>query len=405
MRYALWVVGLLIILLLIRFFTFYSNKPSFKTGQEIRLETTLLSEPRATGNTQSFYINNILVITSRFPEYHYGDKLIIFGTLEERVIDNKRIILTIYFPKIENHSTSSWLALANFIRQKIITVFKDSLPSNEASLLLGIVFGIKENLDSDLFNNLRASGTLHVVAASGMNVSIVGSFLSSFLALLVRRQIAFALSILGIFFYALLAGLEPSIVRACLMGAISYSALILGRQNLAILSLFVSAYVMLFATPTTLFDIGFQLSFMATLGLIIFKPVLGNLGILKKISRLQVGNDLTTTVSAQLFTLPIILSNFGNYSPLSVAANTLVLWTIAPLMIIGGIGSILAPVLSILAKLVLIIALPLLLIFEKVVSVFAKFGEFKINEFSFLIYLGYYLILFSIVIFFYRKNA
>lgn len=402
MRYPLLLILLLIIS--IRLYTFYTTKSSYKAGQEVILTTTLLIEPQ-TGKTQRFYIDDILVIAPGFPEYHYGDKLVISGNLENRVINNKRTIQTIYLPKIEKRPTEAGLALTKSVRHKIISVFRNSLPNTEASLLLGIVLGIKDNLDNKLLADLKTSGTLHVIAASGMNVTIVGSFLSSILGLLVRRQLALVLSILGIFFYALLAGFEPSILRASIMGAIGYCALILGRQNLAILSLILTGYFMIIISPKILADIGFQLSFMATLGLILLKPLLDKISISKDINKYQITNDLTTTFSAQLFTLPITLANFGTFSPFSILANTLILWTIPPLMIIGGVGGILGLIIPPLAKIVLLLALPLLLIFEKIIAVSGSLKQLSINNFPIILSIGYYLLLASILIFLKKRNA
>lgn len=405
---------LLLLILAVRFYFFYQTKPEFKSGQEITLRTTLLSEPQLAGKIQRFYVDKILVIAPRFPEYHYGDSLIISGTLEQRLLTNRQgnqQILTLYFPKIGKRNpalSGAGLALASIIRQKVTSTFKSILPNTESGLLLGIVLGLKENLPQELMASLKTSGTLHVVAASGMNVTMVGGFLTAAFGVFLRRQIALILVILGIFFYALLAGLEPSIVRAGVMGAITYCALILGRQNLAILSLLITGYLMLIIAPGILTDVGFQLSFLATLGLVTLKPQLDRLVLIKKVKNYQLGNDLTTTLAAQLATLPILLSNFGNYSPLSIMANTAVLWTIAPLMVLGGLASISSLIFEPVSQILLILTLPLLLFFEKVVLFFATLGgQLRIESFPIAFSLGYYFILVSLVLFlFYRpKNA
>lgn len=396
---------LLLTVLAFRFFFFFKTQPSYKTGQEVALTTTLLSQPQITGKIQKFYVNDILIITSLYPEYQYGQTLTIAGTLESKVLNNKKPVLMVYLPKIQSQQARGGLALIEAIRQKITIVFKNSLPNNESSLILGIVFGFKANFSKELMDALRTSGTLHVVAASGMNVTMVGSFLSSLFGLFLRRQIAVILTIVGIFIYAVLSGLDPSIVRASIMGAIAYSALLLGRQNLAIISLMITGFLMLLISPRNLFNIGFQLSFLSTVGLIIIKPRLDRQDLFKNINKFQMGNDLTTTISAQLATLPILLLNFGNYSPLSVVANTFVLWTIAPVMILGGIASILSLFFESLAKLLLLLALPLLIFFEKVVGFFASLGGLRIENFPIAFTVGYYFLLISIILFLRSKNA
>lgn len=406
------VFAILLLVLAIRFIQFYKDKPIYRPDQEIILTTTLLTEPQATGRIQRFYVDNILIIAPRFPEYHYGENLAISGTLESKVLNDKKPasrqggqILMLSFPKIESRPPVGGLALTRDIRQKIIGIFKETLPSSEGGLLLGIVFGIKESLPKDLFDNLRITGTLHVVAASGMNVTLVAGFISVFFGTFLSRQIAFSLSIVGILFYALLAGLEPSITRATIMGFLSFLALILGRQNWAILSLFFVGWLMLAINPRTLLDIGFQLSFLATLGLIAIKPILNSQLLLKDIRRYQLGNDLTTTLSAQIATLPILLANFGSYSLLSILTNTLVLWTIPLLMIIGGLAAMVALAVPFLAKILLVAALPFLFFFERVISFFAMFGgQIAMENFPVTITLGYYLILLSIILVLLKKQ-
>lgn len=394
-------LGLVFVIVLgARFYYFYQHKPNYRAGEEVRFTTTLLSEPQTTGSIQRFYINNILVIAARFPEYYYGDKLTVTGRLEERVINNnlhKHSILMLYFPKIAKSPPTGILALTQTVRQKIVAVFTKSLPPTQSSLILGIVFGFREGLPAGLNQALRDSGTLHVVAASGMNVTMVASFLSAMFGLLFRRQIALILAIVGIFYYALIAGLEPSITRAALMGSLSFSALALGRQNWALLTLMIVGYLMLFISPSNIENIGFQLSFMATLGLILIKPLFGKAGIF---------DDLTTTLAAQVATLPILLANFGTYSLLSVVANALVLWTIPPIMVIGGIASLFSLILPFVSHAILIISLPFLLFFERTVNLFASFGSgLKIEELPLLIIIGYYLLITSLVMFFSSKQA
>ncbi|MBI1919157.1 ComEC/Rec2 family competence protein [Candidatus Microgenomates bacterium] len=387
------------VLLGLRFLFFYKTQPNYRVGQEVILTKTLLTEPQVAGKIQKFYINGIQIILPHFPEYHYGDQLTISGRLEERVIisqSRKNSILMLYFPKAEKNPPSGGLALTQVIRQKIVTVFEKSLPPTQSSLLLGIVFGFRETLDRELVQNLRMSGTLHVVAASGMNVTMVAGFISMLFGSFLRRQIALSFSIGAIIFYALLAGFEPGI---------SFLALILGRQNWALFSLFMTGTLMLLLNPGNILDIGFQLSFLATLGLIIIKPVIDIQILFKNIKRYQIGEDFATTLAAQLATMPILLANFGSFSLFSIFANALVLWTIPPMMVIGGLAAFLALIAPFIAKLVLMTALPLLLFFEKVIALFAVLGgQLKLENLPLTVSLGYYLILASLVLFLKRPN-
>lgn len=366
-------------------------------GQQVSFETTLLSQPQIVGSRQAFTANyknqKIRITASRFPEINYGDFVRILGKISNK---NNRVLM--YFPKIKvvNDSKNflqSGLKSINTLRQKLISLFSKTLPSPSSSLLLGIIFGIKEQMPKDFSNNLKTSGVFHVIAASGMNVTLIAGFISSLFALFLKRQIAIGLSILGIIFYAVLAGLEPSIIRASIMGILVFSAQILGRQTLAINGLVLAGFGMLFLDPTLISDVGFQLSFTATLGLVLIPKI-------RAIGRIRVvGDSVNTTIAAQIATLPILLANFGTYSVYSVLVNGLVLWAVPVLMAIGGLGAILGLVLMPLGQLLIYLSFPLLLYFEIIVNFFGKIGGvISISALPWQFIAGYYCLLISALI-------
>lgn len=404
--------GIFLILLALRFFFFYQNRPHLVDGQQISITTTLLSEPEIIGNFQRLYASidggeRILILTSLFPQFHYGDTLAISGSLKYRVLRNGNIIITVYRPKVEavKNKFNPILALTSSIRQKIISLFERTLPSTSSALLLGIVFGIKGSMPKQFLDDLRTSGVLHIIAASGMNVTITGGFLSSLFGFFFKRQVALVLSIFGILFYAVLSGLGASIIRASIMGILVFSAQILGRQRMASYGLLIAGYGMLFVSPNILKDVGFQLSFVATAGLLYIRPLFEKKDKIKKILNMSlVGEELVTTISAQIATLPILLANFGTYSIWSVVVNTLVLWTVPILMILGGIGAFFV-VIEPIGKLFLYFSLPLLVYFEWVVNAFAElWGKFHIENIPWEFIVGYYLIVGSLILIFREKS-
>ncbi|MDO8583253.1 MAG: ComEC/Rec2 family competence protein, partial [bacterium] len=292
--------------------------------------------------------------------------------------------LSMYFPKIEKVKSESdllgkSLSAVNQLREKLISLFSRTLPSPSSSLLMGIIFGIKEQMPKDFTDNLRASGVFHVIAASGMNVTLIGGFISTFFAFFLKRQIAIGLSIIGIIFYAILAGLEASIIRASIMGILVFSAQIMGRQTLAVNGLALAGFAMLLIDPSLISDIGFQLSFAATLGILFVK--------------------LPSTIAAQIATLPILLANFGTYSIYSILVNGLVLWAVPILMTVGGIGALLGLILEPLGQLLIYLCYPLLLYFESIVNFFGKMGGIiAIQSLAFEFVAGYYCFLASILV-------
>lgn len=393
MRRLLVIILCLILVLSIRFYFFYFNQVQYADGQQVSFETTILSQPQVVGNRQVFTANHknqkIRITTSRFPELNYGDFVRISGVLQIKVL-NKNIITIMYFPKIEILKDKSFLreslSIINNLRQKLISLFSRTLPSPSSSLLLGIIFGIKEQMPKDFAENLRTTGVFHVIAASGMNVSLIGGFVSFGFAFFLKRQFAIGLSILVIIFYAVLAGLEASIIRASIMGILVFSAQIIGRQTLAVTGLFLAGFSMLFIDPGLISDIGFQLSFAATAGILYIKR-------------------FPSTIAAQLATLPILLANFGTYSMYSVLANGLVLWTVPILMMVGGLGSILGLIVMPPGQLLIYLSYPLLLYFETIVNFFGKLGGvITIQAVSWQFIAGYYCLLVSALLILKRKK-
>lgn len=420
-----FILFILLTALGIRFFLFYGQQSEYKDGQKIRFETTLLSEPGGIGNYQKLSANlasgdKIFITIPRYPQYYYGDKLIISGIIKiksasnfsnqkNRLITNEKTIMTMYFPKVEAvnkeqnlsfFSENYILSVASFVRQKVVILFEKTLDQTSSGLLLGIVFGIKKEMPLEFTDSIRKVGVMHVIAASGMNVTMIAGFLSSLFGFFLNRKSALLLTIVAVLFYALMSGLQPSIIRASIMGVLVFSSQVLGRQRLSYYILFLTAFLMLFVSPGLIEDVGFQLSFLATFGLLYLKPLFDQLYPLKFNKRFLVGEDVSTTIAAQAATLPIILANFGTYSLWSVIVNGILLWTIPVIMVLGGFGAITGIVFEPLGQLFIYLSLPFLLLFEKIVSIFAGLGgAIVIINFPWQFISGYYLILLGLAIY------
>ena len=412
-----FVLFILLAILAIRFFLFYSHKSTYIDGQEIHFETTLLSEPSIISNSQRVSANlasgdKIYITIPRYPEYHYGDILKISGavkfstgtktsTQSKRLTTNEKTIMTMFFPKIEadKNEQNYILSVASFVRQKVIVLFEKTLDQTSSSLLLGIVFGIKKEMPLEFTDSIRKVGVMHVIAASGMNVTMVAGFLSSLFGFFLNRKAALLLTAAAVLFYAVMSGLQPSIIRAAIMGILVFSAQVIGRQRLSYYILFLTAFLMLFISPNLIEDIGFQLSFLATFGLLYLKPMFDRMHKVEVVKKFVIGEDVSTTVAAQVSTLPIILMNFGAYSLWSILVNGLLLWTIPIIMVLGGVGAIIGIIIEPLGQIFLYLSLPFLLFFEKTVLVFAGLGgSVEISLIPWQVIVGYYLILGSVVL-------
>lgn len=406
MKIYIILIFLLVLLLAVRVFIFLRHVPRYQAGQSLDIEYTFLSNPSLKYGKQIFNIHGIVVYIPILPPYGYGDKVRIQGVIQEKEIASKQShnskqndqvtkLLIIENPRISRLQQKSILiASASRVRSLVTVFFHQYLGSNEAALLLGIVFGIKEDMSQQLYTGFKVTGVLHVIAASGENVSIVSGFLLALFGHFLRRRYAIILTMLAICYYALLAGLDPSIVRASLMGLFAFGALLFGRQYYGFFSLIIVAWIMLMINPLQIEDVGFLLSFSSTIGIITLYPLLSKL----RLFQLPLLDDASTTIAAQIASLPVMLYFFSSYSLISIMVNFLVLWTVPILMMLGGVAALLI-FMPFVSQALLYLTYPLLLYFEKVTLFFGQF-PFRLDLASlptpFII--GYYCLLTSIVL-------
>ena len=245
--------------------------------------------------------------------------------------------------------------------KKAIYAFKDKalkniyliFPDPEASLLAGILLGVDTGLSQGLQQAFKDTGTAHIIAISGFNIAIIaGLFFTLFSRILgqVRGTIA---AILGIALYTFLVGADAAVVRAAIMGGLSLTILQFGRRNDGLSALMFSAALMAaFLNPNIPWDVGFQLSFFATLGLILYAESFQEWAV-KIITRYTtpgaaqkiaapISEYFLFTLAAQLTTLPIMAYHFKRISLVSLIANPFILPVQPAVMILGGVAVLLS---------------------------------------------------------------
>jgi competence protein ComEC len=278
-------------------------------------------------------------------------------------------------------------------------------PDPEASLLAGILLGDDNGLSASLQQAYKNTGTAHIIAISGFNIAIIASlFVSLFSGLLGRRRGAIA-AVIGIIIYAVLVGATPSVVRAAIMGGLAILARQLGRRQNGLNTLAATAAVMTVFNPNTLWDVGFQLSFAATLGLVLYAQPLQDwfTGLLARRIPLETARKISAPVSmymfftlaAQLTTLPIMAYQFGRISLVSVIANPLVLPVQPALMVLSGLAVLLSFIYLPLGKVAAYVAWPFAAYTDRAVEFFNRIphGTIVLGEFSFLFVVLFYGIL------------
>jgi competence protein ComEC len=222
------------------------------------------------------------------------------------------------------------------LKDKFREIIDFGLSEPESSLTRAIILGDKKGIPDDLRDKFSKTGVSHIVAISGMHISILaGLVMVMLLGAGLWRKHAFYFATLFLIIYIILIGLPASAMRAGLMGFLVLWALNLGRLNKLTNSLVLAAVVLLLINPKLLRDdIGFQLSFLAVLGIAYAYPLLNNIFDKIKIPKLKGIRDiLNITIAAQVFTLPIIALNFSQVSVIAPITNLLIIWTLPILMI------------------------------------------------------------------------
>lgn len=361
---------------------------------------------------------NILVATARYPEYQYGDELEIIGELRtpagdlegfnyRKYLEKDGVYSTMYLPKIEKISEGKGNP---FIAR--ILIFKDALrksiyraiPPPESEILGAILLGDKRKLSDGLVEKLNITGTRHITAISGMHIAILSSLLlAGFLAIGFWRHHAFYASILVLTSFIIMVGAPPSAIRAGVMGGALLLAENIGRPKSAYRAIVYAALIMLLLNPMLLrFDVGFQLSFLAVMGIAVFRDW-GRERFRFLPDILQFRSVAAMTVAAQLATLPILMFNFGRVSLVSFFANILIV-PFVPFVMAGGLFSGIAGI--VFTPLGRILSWPVWLILKYVtflVDFFAgvPFASITAENVHWLWMVPYYLLLFR----FYKKHV
>jgi competence protein ComEC len=235
-------------------------------------------------------------------------------------------------------------ALYSF-RRRALAVLRRLFPEPEGALLSGILLGDDSSIPRDLQLAFAQTGTSHIVAISGFNISIVAAVFLALTRRLPRRIPGWLIAAVGIGIYTVLVGATPSVVRAAIMGGLAIVARQMGRRSHGLTSLFLAGALMTAVNPWTLWDVGFQLSFAATLGLILYADPLQE-AVERLLSRLgkERARALASTASevflittaAQITTIPIMLYQFQSLSLVAFIVNPLILFVQPMLMIAGG---------------------------------------------------------------------
>ena len=361
-----------------------------------------------------------LVRADRFATFSYGDRVEALGILEtppefedfsyRDYLARQGIFSLVANASVTTVATGEGNPIVHLLfggRQRALDTLYSIFPDPEASLLAGILLGIESGISSEVRDAFNDTSTTHIIAISGFNITILAALVISLTSRTLGMRRGAIVAAIVIASYTILVGADASVVRAAIMGGLVLFARFLGRVSLALASLGAAAIVMTLVNPYLLWDVGFQLSFAATLGLVLYAEPLKD-GFVRFASRwleparakrlsTPVGEFILFTFAAQITTLPLTAYHFQRLSLVSFLANPIVLPAQPPLMILGGLATMAGMIWLPLGQLFAWLAWPFPAFTIRVVDLFAAFPSAAIDlgPISFPALIGMYVLLFG----------
>ncbi len=345
------------------------NAPAEQTGiagyereAPVRFRALVTDEPDVRGRSQRVRLSarevldngewkptsgGVLLRRGLFPRHHYGDLLELKGELEtppsfpdfdyRDYLARRGVVSLIAYPEevttIATGEGDRALAALHSVRRRLGDALARALPEPQAALAQGIFLGQRSAIPPELTDDLNATGTSHLVAISGHNVSLVAALIISGLAWLIGRRQAALVALVAIAGYTALTGASPTVVRAAIMGSLFVLATLLGRPTSAPTSIALAAAIMTGWDPLVIEDVSFQLSFAAIIGLVYLSPALQTRGAdLLRRRGVEAGEggvagfileSTAVTAGAVAATMPLIALNFGRVSAVAPVSNLL----------------------------------------------------------------------------------
>ncbi|MGD2252440.1 MAG: ComEC/Rec2 family competence protein [Anaerolineales bacterium] len=365
----------------------------------------------------------VLVYAPRFGDWQYGDRVRASGYLETPPVFDTfsyrdylarkgiySVMPSAVVARLDAKQANPILyRIYQFRLQAHETIYR-IFPDPEASLLAGILLGVETGIPPELRQDFNDTGTSHIIAISGFNITIIAALLVSLFGRLLGARRGAVVSLIGIGLYTILVGADASVVRAAIMAGLVMLAHRIGRQTLSLPSLAAAAMLMTAINPQALWDASFTLSFAATLGLVVYGPPLEAWFVrfagrwLKKEQAKKLGGPVSEfalfTMAAQLMTLPLTMYYFRRLSLISLLANPVILPAQPAVMVLGGLATLAGMAWIPLGKALAWIAWPFVAFTIRVVEFFATlpFDAIPLGQVALPFLAGFYLLLGAITL-------
>lgn len=307
---------------------------------------------------------DMLVILPRYPVVDYGTRLMLHGRVQTPAtlpdfdyrdfLAQQGIHSQMMWPRTEvldEYAGHPFYHILFGVKNYAHATINHLIPPPQSGLLAGMLLGIGHAMPEEMREHFRTAGVSHIIVISGLHVAILAGIFVRLGDPLLGPKGGAITAVVGILLYTLLVGAGPSVVRAAIMGSVYIIAQRgLGRPNAGVGALFLAAFVMTLYDPRYLSQIGFQLSFMATLSIMLFAEPLTNWahGRVAHLTSRPVANGVINllsdtiliTLAAQLLILPLTMYYFQQVSLVSVLANALILPAHPGVMVWGGLATI-----------------------------------------------------------------
>jgi competence protein ComEC len=293
----------------------------------------------------------VLVSTRFFPRFQYGDVLELVGELHmpraegfdyAEYLARRGVVSTGFFTGRleESGGGNTWRNALIHLRDTYGHALEWSLPEPEAALAKGMLLGQRADIPRDLTDDFNTAGISHLIAISGFNVMLLaGIVVASFSPLTGRRQAVVA-AIVIVLAYAAFTGASPSVLRATAMALVVLGATLFGRQRSGFTAVAIAGAALVLWQPLIIADVAFQLSFAATVGIVLYAQrvrdaLLSRLSGLSQPTASFLAENLAVTTVASIAVLPIIAGSFGRLSLVSLPANVVA----GPVFVLALAGS------------------------------------------------------------------
>lgn len=351
-----WFIGLMgLVIIGAMYWTGYNVHQKNKIVPLLGRQTTVLGHVKAvrrSEKSQQLIVRldgqkgGTVSVTARpYPVLQYGDRIKATGRVKSPDEKSRTYLLksgifaTMQFPEItvlKEHDGNRVMTWLLGIKQKSIAIYGRLLPANEAALLAGITLGERAEFSAEFKQQMANSGTTHLVALSGYNISVVAEAILLMCGVMMRRKAAFYVTLAAVGTFVVMAGAEASVVRAAIMGSIVLLASYIGRAHSMRNAIAVSACAMVLWNPNVLrYDLGFQLSFLALMGIVYMKPYIDAIIKRENAGILEWRENLSGTLSAQLMVAPVLMQAVGTFSWIALLSNILILMFIPVTMGLG----------------------------------------------------------------------